>query len=70
MTLVAYLADAWVLATYLLTARGRPARWFHWANAVGAGPIAYTEVVTGAFAALVLTVTFGLIGAYGVLWRR
>lgn len=69
LTAVAYLADASILATYYLTTRGRSIRWFHWANAIGCFPIIATEIVVGAWPALVLTAAFGAIGWSGVLRR-
>lgn len=66
---LAYLADAWILATYALTTRRRPVRWFHWANAVGCAPILAVEAVAGAWPPLVLTAAFGAIGCVGLLKR-
>lgn len=66
---LAYAADAAVLGAYALTARGRPVRWFHWANAIGCFPIIASEIVVGAWPALILTAAFGAVGWLGVLSR-
>lgn len=70
ITALGYLADACVLATYFFLARtGRP-RAFHWANAIGCVPIIIGEVALGAYVPLVLTVTFGVLGWFGVWTTR
>jgi hypothetical protein len=67
---LAYVADVWVIGTYVAMVAGRSVRAFHWANAVGAIPIAVTEVAVGAWQALVLTMAFGIAGAIGVWQTR
>lgn len=67
LTIVAYLADVAILVAHFLTTRGRPVRWFHWANAIGCFPVIGSEVVVGAWPPLVLTASFGVIGWAGVL---
>lgn len=66
VNVLAYIADVWILATYYLTTRGRPVRWFHLANAIGCLPIIAVETWVGAWPALVLTAAFGLIGFMGL----
>lgn len=67
LDVLAYLADAWILGTYLYAAtRGRQ-RPFHWANAIGCLPILAVEVVASAWPAFVLTLAFGFIGCVGVV---
>lgn len=64
---LAYVSDAWVLATYALMAAGRRSLWFHMANALGAVPIAAVEIAARTWPPLILTVAFGLIGAVGMV---
>lgn len=67
MSFLAYTADVAIVVTYFVMNRtGRPHA-FNLANAVGAIPLAATEVVAHAWPLLVLTSFFGAIGAYGVL---
>jgi hypothetical protein len=70
VTALGYLADAWILGTYLVLARTGRARPFHAANALGCLPILAGEIATGAFVPMVLTVVFGVVGWLGVLKRR
>jgi len=65
-----YVADVAILGTYLLLSRTGRARPFHAANAIGCLPIIAIEVITGAWPALVLTASFGLIGVTGLLSSR
>lgn len=67
---VAYFADACILLTYFLAAKTGSARSFHWANAIGCLPIIATEFLSHAWAALILTSSFGLIGAFGVVSKK
>lgn len=70
MTVLAYIADAWILGTYaLMSWRGRFTRWFHLANAIGCAPIIAIEVAVGAWPALVLTASFGALGWFGLRQR-
>lgn len=68
LSAVAYASDAWVLGTYFLMTRGKPARWFHFANALGAAPLLVIEVAQRAWPVLPLTVAFCAIGWLG-LWQ-
>ena len=67
-TILAYLADVWIVGTYLITTR-RPGRliWMHWANGVGAFPVAYVEAVGRVWPAFIITTAFGLAGWAGVV---
>lgn len=69
LTAVAYVVNVVIIGTYLAAAQGRPLRWFHWANALGALPLLAYEVVVGAWAVMPLTAAFGTIALVG-LWRR
>lgn len=67
ITVLAYIADAWVLGTYaLMSYRRDKARWFHLANGVGCIPVMATEVAVGAWPPLVLTASFGALGWFGL----
>lgn len=69
--IMAYVADAWILGAYLSLARsGKGLRRFNWANAVGAVPIAATEVSVGAWQALIITAAFGVVRLQGLLRRH
>lgn len=70
MTILGYIADAWILGTYALLARTGRERPFHWANAIGCAPIIVLEVQAGAYVPLVLTSVFGAIGWFGVLRNK
>lgn len=70
MTLLGYAADAAVIATYAVLALTGRSRAFHWANALGCFPVAYTEIAAGAHVALILTAFFGLVGWVGVFSRK
>lgn len=65
-----YIADAWILATYAILARGGAERPFHWANAIGCVPIIIGELILGAYVPMVLTIAFGAIGWYGLYSTR
>lgn len=68
---LAYTADAAIIGTYLGTATRRlDRRTFHWANALGAPPIIATEIIVGAWQALILTAMFGVAGLIGVAVDR
>lgn len=68
LTLLAYLADVAILGTYAALASGRyTARPFHYANALGGAPLVLIEVTTGAWPVLPLTLTFTVLGWWGVL---
>lgn len=69
VTLVGYLADAWILGAYAMLARKGRAAPFHWANALGCLPIIATELAVDAYVPMVLTATFGVIGWLGILHR-
>lgn len=71
ITIIAYVASAWLLFTYYLTTRHKHHVWFHWANFLVSIPLGWVEVIQKAYPPLVVTVAFGFIGAYGVLehWR-
>ena len=62
------IASASVLVAYFNMQRGAPVKRFDRANALCAPPIMLSEVVVGAWGALVLTVAFGSMGALG-WWR-
>lgn len=64
---VAYAADAAILGSYAYLTRTGKAWWFHAANAVGFVPLMLIEVLAHAWPVLPITVTFGLLGAYGVV---
>jgi hypothetical protein len=65
ITLLAYMADIAILGTYWLMVRGKSVKWFHLANAIGCIPLIVTEVISGAYAVIVITAAFGIIGAIG-----
>lgn len=68
---LAYIADAVILGSYAVAvAKSNRIGWFHWANGVGAIPIAVTEVAVHAWPALILTAAFGVIGWIGALSPR
>lgn len=68
LTVLGYLANAWVIVTYsVLTLTGRHARAFHAANAIGCVPVIAGEVLVGAYVPLVLTAFFGVMGWVGLL---
>jgi hypothetical protein len=71
LTIAAYLASAWILLSYFLMMRGKPASWLHWANALGCIPLGIYEVVQEAYPPLVVTGVFGVLGWYGIIkdWR-
>lgn len=64
---LAYIADAVIIATYLYLAHTGKVRPFHWANAFGAIPIVATEIALAAWPVLILTAFFGIGAAYGLL---
>jgi uncharacterized protein YqgC (DUF456 family) len=68
LSVLAYGADAAVLATYWHLARTGSARLFHWANAIGCLPLIGVELVAHLYQPLILSVAFGIIGALGV-WK-
>lgn len=57
-----WAATAWVLGTYALMARTGRARPFHLANALGCIPLIALNVTAGVWPAVVLNVTFGMLG--------
>lgn len=70
MTWLAHLASASILVTYALMAwRGRIYP-FHVANALGAPPLLWVEVSTGAWPVVPLTATFGVLGVVGMVKER
>lgn len=69
LTIVATAASVWIVVTYALMVRGGSARAFHAANAYGAIPVVASEIAVGAWAALVLTTAFGIVGWAGLLKR-
>jgi hypothetical protein len=74
LTTLAWILNIWVVLTYLMMVRGRWSEFrFDLANALGFIPTALINVLAGVYPPLVLTISFGLIGAYGAtqeLWRR
>lgn len=62
-----YLADVAVVGAYWAVQRGRRLAWLNWTNALGAFPVAATEVYGRAWPALVVTCAFGVVGWAGVL---
>lgn len=70
LDLIAFVTDAVILTTYFLMARGRPALWFHWANALGCIPLLVVEATSHAWPVMPLTAAFGLIGWAGVLHKE
>ena len=72
LNLVGYLADAWIVGTYLLVQRGHPLSWMNYANAIGCIPIIAVELLTHAYPPLVITAAFGIAGLYGIVrsWRK
>ncbi len=74
LSIIAWVLNIWVVATYAMMVRGRWSEFrFDLANAIGFIPTALINVLAGVYPPLVLTVSFGLIGAYGAtqeLWRR
>lgn len=70
LTVLGYLADLWILATYALLARtGRP-RAFHCANAIGCIPLLTAEALTHLWPVMLLTGAFGAIGWVGLIQDR
>lgn len=69
LDIIAYVSDAWVLATYAWLARRAKPIPFHWANALGAAPLLVIEVTQKAWPVLPLTSTFCLLGWWG-LWTE
>jgi hypothetical protein len=67
VTILGFMADAWILSTYALLAHKKIAKPFHWANAIGCFPLIVGEIVVHAWPPLVLTVSFGALGWVGVL---
>lgn len=67
LSISGYAADAWILFTYWLLARGGKARAFHLANAIGCIPLISIEALQHAWPVIPLTATFGVIGAWGLL---
>jgi hypothetical protein len=67
MQVLAYLGSAVVLVTYFVMVRKGIERPFHWANALAFPPLLATEIAADAYAAMVLTVSFGILGWIGVL---
>lgn len=65
-----YIADVGILGTYALMVRGKPARWFHWGNAIGCVPLVIAEVIAGLWQVVAITGTFGVLGWYGVFTTR
>ncbi len=74
LTVLAWVLNIWVVLTYAMMVRGRWSEFrFDLANALGFVPTALINVLAGVYPPLVLTISFGLIGAYGAaqeLWRR
>lgn len=67
--LLGYAADVAILGTYAwLTHRGS-ARPFHWANALGCVPLLVAEVGARLWQVVVITGTFGALGAVGA-WKE
>lgn len=64
ISIIAFAASAAILVAY---ASGNVRR-LHQANALGCFPIIISEIVVGAYPALVLTAAFGVIG-WVALWR-
>lgn len=67
LQIIVLVADFAILGTYARVSVGRSVRPFHWANAIGAVPVVALEVLTGAWAVIPLTATFGLLGVTGLL---
>lgn len=68
LTLLAWAAQAAILATYFCFASGRcTGRSFHIANALTAPVLILYDVSLGAWAVLPLPIVFGAMGAWGWL---
>lgn len=67
-TVLSYVADAFILGTYLLIAvAGWSVWWFHLANALGCVPLLVIEYRQRAYPVMPLTASFGVIGWLGLL---
>lgn len=68
LNVVAWVATAAVLASYFAwTVLGKPARWFHAANALGGLPLLALNVSLGAWQIVPITATFTVVGWVGLL---
>lgn len=70
LSIVAYVASAWCIVTYLMLARGKPAFHNFVANAVGGPFICVVTTLAHAWPALVLNVFFTLAGWVGMITER
>lgn len=67
-SVISYVADVFILGTYLLIAvAGWPVWWFHLANAIGCVPLLVVEYRQRAYPVMPLTGAFGVIGWLGLL---
>ncbi len=65
---LAWVLNVWVVLTYFMMVRGRWSEFrFDLANALGFIPTATINILAGVYPPLVLTISFGLIGLYGVV---
>lgn len=72
MSVLAWVADIWIVGTYLLVAK-HPARlrWFNRANSYGCIPVLAVEAGAHVWQAFALTLFFGIGGWWGLagsLW--
>lgn len=67
---LALVASAGVIVSYFYTTKTGKVRPLHWANALGATPIALAAALAGAWASVPLTVLFGAAGAWGLVRTR
>lgn len=69
LQLAGYVADVFILASYLYLAKTTNARPYHWVNAITAFPLLALEIQAGLWQLVLLTGFYGVIAWYG-LWQE
>ena len=67
LTAISLIATAWVLITYWWLVKTGEQPPFNLANAIGCLPVLAVEIIARTWAPLILTATFGIVGAWGVI---
>lgn len=71
LTVLGWVASAAIIGTYFgWTVLGKPARWFHAANALGGLPLLAGEIALAAWQIMPITVVFTVVGWIGWLERE
>lgn len=71
LNVLGWAASLSVITTYFTwTVFGKPARWFHAANALGGLPLLAINILVGAWQIIPITLTFTAVGWIGLLERK